>query len=230
MISTPDPNLAARSWRRLLGFMLFLAVLIFLPAGTLEYWQGWVYLGLFAACCALTTVSLLKHDPALVARRLEVGPRAEREPAQKRIQLLASLCLCLLYVVSALDYGQAWSFVPTGAVLIGDLLTVLGFAVMYRVFRENSFAAATVTVEAGQRVIATGPYARVRHPMYAGALLMILGTPLALGSWWGLAVFIPTAAVIVARLRDEEQFLTRNLAGYGDYCSRVRFRLVPGLW
>ena len=225
-----DPTLAARSWRRLAGFMLFLAVLIFLPAGRLDYWQGWVYLGLFGACCALTTASLLKHDPALVARRLEIGPKAEREPAQKRIQLFATICLILLYIVSALDYRQAWSFVPMSVVLIGDLLTVLGFAVMYRVFRENSFAAATVTLSEGQHVISSGPYARVRHPMYAGALLLILGTPLALGSWWGLAVFIPSVAILVARLRDEEQFLLRNLAFYGDYCSRVRFRLLPGLW
>jgi protein-S-isoprenylcysteine O-methyltransferase Ste14 len=107
---------------------------------------------------------------------------------------------------------------------------VLGFAVMYRVFRENSFAAATVTVEPGQRVISTGPYAWVRHPMYAGALLLFLGTPLALGSWWGLAIYIPSVAVLVARLRDEEQFLMRNLPGYDDYCRRVQFRLVPGLW
>jgi protein-S-isoprenylcysteine O-methyltransferase Ste14 len=101
---------------------------------------------------------------------------------------------------------------------------------MYRVFRENSFAAAIVAVEADQRVISTGPYARVRHPMYAGALVLILGTPLALGSWWGLAVFIPSVGILVARLRDEEQFLLRNLPGYGDYCRRVRFRLVPGIW
>jgi len=229
-MAVPDPSLAARSWRRLLGFIPFQAALIFLPALTLDYWQGWVYLGVFLACCALITASLLKHDPALVARRLEVGPKAEREPAQKRIQWIAGLCLLGLYIVSALDYGQGWSFVPVSIVLLGDLLTVLGFAVMYRVFRENTFAAATVTVEPGQRVISTGPYAWVRHPMYAGALLLFLGTPLALGSWWGLAVYIPSVAVLAARLRDEEQFLMRNLAGYDDYCRRVRFRLVPGLW
>jgi protein-S-isoprenylcysteine O-methyltransferase Ste14 len=229
-MSVSDPSLGARAWRRLAAFIPFQAALIFLPALTLNYWQGWVYLGLFVACCALVTGLLLKHDPALVARRLEVGPKAEREPAQKRIQWIASLCLLALYAVSALDYGQAWSFVPTGAVLLGDALVILGFAMMYRVFRENSFAAATVTVEAGQQVISTGPYARVRHPMYAGALLLFLGTPLALGSWWGLAVYIPSVAVLVARLRDEEQFLMRNLPGYGDYCGRVRYRLVPGLW
>ena len=229
-MTTPNPSLAARAWRRLLGFIPLLAVLIFLPAGTLDYWQGWVYLGLFDACCALITASLLKHDPALVARRLEVGPTAEREPAQKRILWIAMLCLCGLYIVSGLDYGQAWSFVPTSVVLIGELFIVLGFAVIYRVFRENSFAAATVTVAADQRVISTGPYARIRHPMYAGALVLFLGTPLALGSWWGLAVFIPSVGILVARLREEEQFLLRNLPGYGDYCRRVRFRLVPGLW
>ena len=229
-MAVSDSSLAARSWRRLLGFIPFQAGLIFLPALTFDYWQGWVYLGLFVTCCTLITASLLKHDPALVARRLEVGPKAEREPAQKRIQWLASLCLLGLYIVSALDYGQAWSFVPLGIVLLGDLLSVLGFAVMYRVFRENSFAAAIVTVEAGQRVISTGPYAWVRHPMYAGALLLFLGTPLALGSWWGLTVYIPSVAVLVARLRDDEQFLMRNLPGYAGYCRRVRFRLAPGLW
>jgi protein-S-isoprenylcysteine O-methyltransferase Ste14 len=229
-MSVSGPSLAARSWRSLAGFVPFLALLIFLPAGTLAYWQGWVYLGVFVACCALMTAALLKLDPALVARRLAVGPKAEREPAQKRIQWIASLCLLALYILSALDWGQGWSTVPTGVALLGDLLTVLGFAVMYRVFRENSYAAATVTVEAGQRVVSTGPYALVRHPMYAGALLLFLGTPLALGSWWGLAVYIPSVAILVARLRDEEQFLLRNLSGYDDYCRRVRFRLVPGLW
>ncbi|WP_395018827.1 methyltransferase family protein [Dongia sp.] len=229
-MAVSDPTLAVRAWRRLLGFIPFMAVLVFLPAGTLHYWQGWLYLALFFACCALTTASLLKRDSALVARRLDVGPQAEREPAQKRIQWFAGLSLCALYIVSGLDWGRAWSFVPVSVVLIGDLLMVLGFAVMYRVFRENSYAAATVTITEGQRVIASGPYARVRHPMYSGVLLMFLGTPLALGSWWGLAAFIPTVAVLIARLRDEEQFLMRNLAGYGAYRDRVRFRLLPGLW
>jgi protein-S-isoprenylcysteine O-methyltransferase Ste14 len=229
-MAVSHPSLAARAWRRLLAFIPFQAALIFAPAGRLDYWQGWLYLALFTACCAVITASLLKHDPALVARRIEVGPKAEREPAQKRIQWFASLCLIALYVVSALDHGRGWSFVPVSVVLLGDLLTVLGFAVMYRVFRENTFAAATVTVEAGQRVISTGPYARVRHPMYAGALLLFFGTPLALGSWWGLAAYIPSMAVLVARLRDEEQFLVRNLPGYDDYRRRVRFRLVPGVW
>jgi len=225
-----ESNLAARSWRQLLGFTLFLAVLIFLPAGTFDYWQGWVYLGVFTACCVLTTASLLERDPALVARRLDVGPRAEKEPAQKRIQLIATLCLLALYLVSALDFRFLWSAVPISIVLIGDLLVVLGFAVMYRVFRENSYAAATVQVEAEQRVISTGPYARVRHPMYSGALLLFFGTPLALGSWWGLILFPAGVAILIARLSDEERFLLRNLAGYDDYRRRVRFRLLPGLW
>ena len=225
-----ESNLAARSWRQLLGFTLFLAVLIFLPAGTFDYWQGWVYLGVFTACCVLTTASLLERDPALVARRLDVGPRAEKEPAQKRIQLIATLCLLALYLVSALDFRFLWSAVPISIMLIGDLLVVLGFAVMYRVFRENSYAAATVQVEAEQRVISTGPYARVRHPMYSGALLLFFGTPLALGSWWGLILFPAGVAILIARLSDEERFLLRNLAGYDDYRRRVRFRLLPGLW
>jgi protein-S-isoprenylcysteine O-methyltransferase Ste14 len=227
---TADADLATRCWRRLAGFTAFMAVLIFLPAGSLTYWQGWLYIAVFSTCCALATLHLLKHDPALVARRMEVGPKAERDPAQKRIQLYAGIVCIAIVAVSAFDHGRGWAVVPPILVLIGDLLVVAGFLVMVRVFRENTFAAATVTVEAGQRVIATGPYARVRHPMYSGALLMFGGTPLALGSWWGLLLFLPMVAVLVARLGAEEQFLLRNLPGYGDYRDRVRFRLVPGLW
>ena len=225
-----EQNLAAQSWRRLAGFLVFLAVLIFLPAGSLAYWQGWLFLAVFAGCCAFTTAHLLKRDPALVARRLHVGARAEKEPAQKRIQRVAGLCVCGLYAVSALDHGLGWSQVPTLIVLAGDLAVIAGFGVMLRVFRENSYAASIVTVEAGQRVIATGPYARVRHPMYSGALVLFLGTPLALGSWWGLLLCLPLIAVLIARLDHEEQFLMRNLSGYSDYRKQVRMRLIPGLW
>jgi len=225
-----DQDLAARCWRRLAGFTLLLAVLIFLPAWSLAYWQGWLYIAVFSACCILATVHLLKHDPALVARRMEIGPKAEREPAQKRIQLYAGIISFALCAVSAFDRGQRWSHVPAPVVLIGDLLIIAAFLAMVLVFRENTYAAAIVTVETGQRVIETGPYARVRHPMYSAALLMFLGTPLALGSWWGLLLCLPMLAILVARLKNEEQFLMRNLPGYREYRERVRFRLVPGLW
>ena len=224
------PSLAARAWRGLLQFLAFMALLIFLPAWSLAYWQGWLYWCVFTACCAAMTAILLRRDPALVERRLNVGPNAEREPAQKRIQLFAGVGVCAIFVVSALDHGLGWSDPPTSIVVAGEFLTVAGFLVMYRAFRENTFASSIVEIGEGQRVIATGPYALVRHPMYSGALLLFLGTPPALASWWGLLPVALLAALLVARLRDEERFLLRNLAGYGDYRAKVPFRLVPGLW
>ena len=138
--------------------------------------------------------------------------------------------MCAVFVVSALDHNFGWSRLPRPVELAGDALVVLGFAVMFVVFRANAFAAATVKVEADQKLVSTGPYALVRHPMYSGALLLFLGTPLALGSWIGLVPAAFLAATIVWRLIDEEAYLVRNLSGYADYRGTVRARLVPGLW
>ena len=130
----------------------------------------------------------------------------------------------------ALDHRFAWSHPPVAVEIAGDVLVAVGFFVVYRVFRENSFTAATIEVSTGQKVISTGPYAIVRHPMYAGALGMLLGTPLALGSWWGLLLMLPMTLVIVLRLLAEEKFLATNLPGYVEYGRRVRYRLVPSIW
>jgi protein-S-isoprenylcysteine O-methyltransferase Ste14 len=120
--------------------------------------------------------------------------------------------------------------VPLTVVAAGEVLVALGFLVSYRVFKENSFSAATIAVAPDQRLVSTRPYAIVRHPMYAGALIMLFGTPLALGSWWALLMFIPMALTILWRARDEERFLIANLPGYEEYCQIVRYRLVPPVW
>jgi protein-S-isoprenylcysteine O-methyltransferase Ste14 len=135
-----------------------------------------------------------------------------------------------MYIVSPLDYRFGWSFVPSWLVLTGDALVVLSFYGFFLTFRENAFAAATVRVESGQRVISSGPYAVTRHPMYAAALLLFVGTPLALGSWWGLVPAAVLVATLVWRLLDEESYLARNLPGYTDYQRQVRTHLVPGIW
>ena len=183
--------------RAVLGYTQLIAVLgilLFAPAWTLDYWQAWLYGFLFAASSALITLYLWKYDRLLLQRRIHAGPGAEQERSQKFIQVLASFAFLGILVLPSLDHRYSWSAVPRPMVALGDGLTLLGFFMVFRVFKENTFTAATIAVVPGQAVISTGPYAIVRHPMYSGALIMLLGTPLALGSWWGLLMWIPHGA------------------------------------
>jgi protein-S-isoprenylcysteine O-methyltransferase Ste14 len=223
-------DLARRSFVATAWFTAGLAVLLFLPAWTLAWWQAWVFLAVFGGMCVVGTLYFLRRDPALIERRLAIGPAAEKEPSQKRIMSWASACIVFLYIVPGLDRHFHWSDVPLWLVVLGDAGVVLGFLAILRVFKENSYASATIETAAGQKVIATGPYAYVRHPMYTGALLLFGATPLALGSYWGLLVVIPLAGLFAWRLTDEERFLLRDLPGYGDYRRAVPHRLVPWLW
>ena len=223
-------SLAGRS---ILGFaqlLVFLGVALFAPAWTFDFWQAWLYLSVFIAASGLITVYLYKCDPKLLERRVKAGPNAEKEKSQKLVQTLASLAFIGTLVIPSLDRRYRWSHLPLILVLAGNLLVILGFLAVFLVFKENTFTSATIEVAPGQRVISTGPYAIVRHPMYAGALVMLFATPLALGSWWGLAMFIPMSMVIVLRLLDEERFLRESLPGYTEYCREVRFRLAPFIW
>jgi protein-S-isoprenylcysteine O-methyltransferase Ste14 len=204
--------------------------LLFLSAGTLAWWQAWLFIAVFFACSLFITVYLALYDPALLARRMKVGPRAEKDPVQKIIVLIAFLCFFGLLVVAAFDRRFGWSQLPIWLVLLGNLLIVLSYAGFWWIFRENSFGAATIEIMAGQKVISTGPYALVRHPMYAAALIMIFGMPLALGSGWALLVFPVAVAGIAWRLIKEEELLARDLAGYPHYRNTVRFRLIPFIW
>lgn len=219
--------------RTILGFtqlIVFLGVALFVPAWTLDFWQAWVYIFVFAGAAALITVYLWNHDRKLLESRVKAGPGAEKEKSQKLIQVFASLAFIATLVLPSLDRHFLWSRVPLAFIVWGDALVALGFLAVFIVYKENTFTSATIEVAAGQRVISTGPYAIVRHPMYAGALLMLFATPIALGSWWGLTMFIPMALVIVLRLRDEEIFLQKRLPGYREYCGKVRFHLVPYIW
>ena len=223
-------NLEAKAWLALAVLTVVMALLLFVPAGTLHYWQAWVYLAIFAGVSALTTLDLIRKDPALLERRMRGGPTAEKQPTQKVIMLGMSIGFIALLVVPALDHRFGWSAVPLGGVVAGDLLVALGFYLIFLVYRENTFTSATIEVAENQKVISTGPYARVRHPMYASAILYLLGTPLALGSYWGLAPVVAMMPFLVWRLLAEERFLARNLAGYTDYQKRVHHRLVPFVW
>ena len=223
-------GLKTRTW---LGFIFLAAVmclLLFVPAGTLRYWHAWAYLGVFFGASLITALYLLKHDPALLERRLSAGPVAETRRSQKLIMIGASASFIALLVVPALDYRFGWSRVPLPLVVIGDLLVAIGFAFILRVYRENSFTSATIEVVKGQKVISTGPYGIVRHPMYASAFLYLIATPLALGSYWGLLSIVGMLPFLIWRLLDEERLLAAELAGYTEYQKKVRFRLMPGIW
>lgn len=225
-----DSRTARAAWFGLFWLQFVMALLIFAPARNFRYWQGWVYLGVCFLSFGGITLDLIRNDPELLARRMKGGSSAEIRPAQKLIQAFSAVAVALLLIVSALDHGRHWAAVPLGAVLVGELAVILGCYVIYRVFQENRFAAATIRVEPGQSLIDTGPYSVVRHPMYSGVLLFLSGTPVALGSAWGLVCSLMLLAAIIARLIDEERLLSRELPGYPEYEGRVRFRLIPGIW
>ncbi|MGA7325017.1 MAG: isoprenylcysteine carboxylmethyltransferase family protein, partial [Rhodomicrobium sp.] len=200
-------DLDKRVIRSLLWFFPLLAALIFIPAGTLDYWQAWVFLAVYIVSSLAIIFYLRKRDPQLLERRMHGGPGAEKEKTQKVIMSLISVAFIALIVVPAFDYRVEGPAVPPHVALLGDALTALAYLAFYLVFKENSFASATIEFDSAQRVISTGPYALVRHPMYAGGLPMLVGIPLALGSWRGLLVLIPLLPVLIWRLLDEEQLL-----------------------
>lgn len=223
-------TLAYRAWISLALLAAFMGALLFGIAGTLRYWEAWVYLVLFFGLSTLVTEDLRRRDPALLERRLKGGPQAEQRPMQRVIMVAASLAFLSLIVVPPLDHRHGWSSVPVWAVVVGDILFVIGFTFVGRVYRENTYTSATIEIHAGQRVIDSGPYAIVRHPMYLGAMLYVFGTPLALGSYWGFVGVALMLLAIVWRLLDEERMLVRELPGYEEYKTRVRHRLIPGVW
>jgi protein-S-isoprenylcysteine O-methyltransferase Ste14 len=214
----------------LLRFLITLAVLLFLAAWTLDYWQAWVFLAVFSGSALAITLYLMKNDPKLLERRMKAGPAAEKEKSQKIIQIVATASFISAIVFPAVDHRFGWSAVPAPVAIAGDVLVALGFLVIFFVFKENTFTSGVIEVDADQKVISTGPYALVRHPMYSGALIMLAGVPLALGSWWGLAAVALMVLVIIWRLLDEERFLAGNLPGYSEYQDQVRYCLVPLLW
>jgi protein-S-isoprenylcysteine O-methyltransferase Ste14 len=223
-------SLTRKAFEGLSQFMVASVGLVILPAWSIHYWQGWLFLGVFATCVTIITAYFLRNDPALIQRRLNVGPRAEKEPTQKVIQTLSSVLFVSLIAVSSIDHRFGWSSLPWPASVAGDALVVLGLVIIFFVFRENTYTSAIVEVDKEQRVISSGPYRLVRHPMYSGALLMMAGIPIALGSLWALLIWGVMATVIVWRLVDEENYLIRNLPGYKEYRTVTRYRLVPGLY
>ena len=211
------------------GFAAY-GLVLFGPAGTLRYWQAWVFLGVFTAATILPTIYLARTNPAALQRRMRGGPRAESRAAQKVIMTVLMLDLFAMMAFSALDHRMGWSTVPVWVVLLGDVLVAVGLGLAMLVVIQNGYAASTIRVESGQQLASSGVYKFVRHPMYVGSVIMMVGMPLALGSYWGLVFVIPAVVVLVLRILDEETLLTRELPGYREYAQEVRYRLVPNVW
>jgi protein-S-isoprenylcysteine O-methyltransferase Ste14 len=219
--------------KTIVGFIqlhVIVGTLLFLSAGSIKYWQGWAYLGVFLACNLLLTLYLIKYDQKLLERRLSAGPTAEKEKSQKIILAFASLFVIGLILIPGLDFRFHWSQVPLEAVVVANVAIALGFLIVFFVFRESSYASAIIEVSDEQQVVSTGPYSIVRHPMYTGGLLLFLFTPIALGSYWALILFPPLTLVIVLRLLDEEKFLSEHLSGYQEYSQKIPYRLIPFIW
>jgi protein-S-isoprenylcysteine O-methyltransferase Ste14 len=223
-------SLYAKALLSLVVLSAAMGLLLFVLARTTKYWQAWVYLGIFTGASLLITLYLMKKDPALLMRRMSSGPTAERESTQKVIMFFASIGFIGLLILPPLDHRFGWSMVPFPVVIAGDTLVAVGFYFIFLVYRENTFTSATIEVAKDQKVISTGPYALVRHPMYASAFLYLVGTPLALGSYWGLLALLFMMSFLIWRLFDEEKFLAENLPGYTEYQKQVRHRLVPYVW
>lgn len=223
-------NLYIKAAAGLLNLVVILAVVLFLSAWTLRYRQAWVFIAVFFVSVLAITLYLANNDPGLLERRVQAGPVAEKEKGQQIIQSLASVAFIGIFILSALDHRFGWSSVPLIVTIAGDLLVAFGLLFVFFVFRENSFTSAVIEVGKEQKIVTTGPYAFVRHPMYMGALIMLLGVPPALDSFWGLLMVLLVMLVIILRLLDEEKFLTKNLSGYSEYKNKVRYRLIPFVW
>jgi protein-S-isoprenylcysteine O-methyltransferase Ste14 len=223
-------ELVVPTLRTFLVGAIALGVFLFVPAWTLDYWQAWLFIVVFMSSANAIGLYLSLKDPELLERRKKIGPAAEQRTSQKIIMPLTLIGVAALLIFPALDHRFAWSPVPEYVSLGGDVLIALAFLGYYFVFKENSYGGSTIEIVADQKVITTGPYALVRHPMYAAVLVMVVGVPLALGSLWGLAVLALTVPVLIWRILDEEKLLKQDLPGYTEYAQKVRYRLVPYLW
>jgi protein-S-isoprenylcysteine O-methyltransferase Ste14 len=208
----------------------FFGVALFLPAWTFAYWQAWVFIAVFITASIIPSVYLAVRNPAALQRRMKAGPTAETRPVQRVLISAIVLSVVATLVISSLDHRFGWSTVPVWVVVLGNVLVFVGLSLAELVVVQNGYAGATITVEDEQPLVSTGLYGLVRHPMYSGTLIMMIGTPLALGSLWGMLAVALTLPVLAARILDEEKMLNEELGGYREYTTQVRYRLVPHLW
>ena len=212
-----------------LGLIVFIAI-VFVTAGTWNYWQGWVFVGVFSASTTSLTIYLAICDKPLLERRMKAGPWHEKEWSQKIIVSLVIVAFFAFIILPVLDYRYGLSPASAWVSIAGDTIIIFSFLAIFWVIKTNRWAASNVRVEPGQQVVDTGPYAYVRHPMYAAAICLVVGIPLALGSWRSAALLIPFLPVLLWRLLDEEKILAADLTGYAAYMGSVKYRLIPYVW
>lgn len=210
--------------------LVALGVALFWPAGTFDYWQAWVFITVFIVCTIGPSCYLAVKNPAALRRRMQAGPAAESRMVQKIAISATFVTSFALFVVSALDHRFGWSHVPAALAIAGNVLVGAGLIFAQAVVIQNSFAGASIQVEDDQQLVSTGLYGVVRHPMYLGALVMMLATPVALGSYWGVLIAVAALPVLAVRILDEERLLRTDLAGYDAYTEKVRYRLLPYVW
>src|SRR5579884_1264507 len=223
-------NLKLKAFGGTLLVVICMGALLFLAAGTFNYWQAWVFLALFGVAGLAIIVYLAQKDPKLLERRLVGGPTAEQRTSEKLLMSILSLGFIAMLVLPALDHRFGWSSVPLFVSIAADVLFLLGWVIIFFVFKENSFTASTIQIADDQKVVSSGPYAVVRHPVSSGAWLYILAMPIALGSWWGLLVLLVMTPFGAWRIFDEEKLLKESLPGYTEYTQKVRYRMIPRVW
>jgi len=203
------------------------ALIIILPAGRWDYWQGWMYIATLFIPMFFVLAYFIKNDPALLERRLRMR---EKEAAQRKIIALSYVYFLAAFILPGLDVRFGWSNVPPLVSISADVFVLAGYMIFVWVMTVNSFLSRTVEVDADQKVVSTGPYSLVRHPMYFGVCLMYIASPLALGSYWALIPALVIVPLLVARIHNEEEVLLRELAGYAEYRQKVKYRILPGVW
>ena len=210
----------------LLGLVL-VGALVFLPAGTLLFSNGWLFMGLLFGPMLILGIVLLIKAPDLLEKRLN---NREKRSTQKGVTSLSALMFIAGFVVAGLDFRYGWSRVPLWSVIIAAAVLLISYALYAEVMRENAYLSRTLEVQEGQSVVDTGLYGVVRHPMYAVTLWLFLSIPVVLGSWWAVVCFVPYIPIIVVRILDEEKLLTAELTGYAAYKQKVKYRLIPWIW
>lgn len=224
---SPKKRLISGVLLRFIAGIGSILALLFLPAGTFHYWQAWVLLGTLVVLMLPLSYYLLKRDPKMLARRLKM---TEQSKSQRWIILLLTIIVITEFLLPGFDQRWGWSQIPAGIVIAADILAAGAYYLYFLVIRENSYASRVIEVEQGQKVISSGPYAVIRHPMYTSMILLFLVIPIALGSYWALIPAVLCVPLYIARILDEEKMLIRDLPGYAEYMQKVKHRLLPGIW